>query len=67
MSKKDLMVDGAHRRICMPHPRFNKADFCRKGKGQVRSSGGQVGSWFRMNTSSLHGVISPIYLRRMVI
>ena len=34
--KKDKMVDGTHRRLCVSHSPFNGADFCGQGTGHVR-------------------------------
>lgn len=39
------MADGSPRRLCMSHPSFNGADFCREEMGQLfrfYSSGKQI-------------------------
>lgn len=40
--KKDKMADGAPRSLCLSHPCFNVADFCREGTGHFRYSRGQI-------------------------
>lgn len=67
MSKKDKMADGAHRRLCVSDGPASKSRFCAEGTGHFRSSGRQVGSRFGMNTNLLRGVVSPLYLHRMIV
>ena len=60
VKKKDKMVDGAPRRLCMSHPHLNVADFWGEGTGHFRSSGREIWRLVWMSTNSLHGVIGPI-------
>ena len=68
MSKKDKMADGAHRRLCESHGLTSiRPIFAGRVTGHFRSSGRQVGSRFGTNTNLLRGVISPMYLHRMIV
>ena len=56
--KRDKMVDGTPRRLCMSHSPFNGANFC----GEVIPSHlvNRFGSWFGTNNKLSRGVIGPI-------
>ena len=57
--KKDKMADGAPRRLCVSHLRFNAADFYWEGTGHFRSSGDRFRSRFETNRNILRGVTGP--------
>ena len=57
MSKKDKMVDGAPRKLCVSHPRFVGLILAWRG----RSSGEQTWKLIWNEHKLLHGVTGPIF------